>query len=147
MTKRHYLKKNNLVDSYIFIGQYHKFNAELRWVIIETLVDKYNSIYEKTDLNQDIKIKLLSEIELEVMCKVMELTESLASISYALTEDETKIKENMVDFNDRQGLTSKEFYKNIRKNNSFYYNLFTYPDVIALPESFSGNNRKIQMEV
>ena len=133
MTKRHFLKKNNLIDSYIFVGKYNKFNVELRGVIIQTLVDKYNSIFERKDLDFDIKTKLLSEIELEIMCKVMELTESLASISYALTEDETKIKENIVDFNEKQGLTSKNFYKNVRRSNGFYYKLFTYPEVNSLP--------------
>lgn len=134
MTKRHFLKKNNLLDSYIFLSQYHKYNPELRGVIIQTLVEKYNSIFDRKDMGEEIKIKILSEIELELMCKVMELTESLASICYALTNDETKIKENMINFN-LKGISAKTFYKDLRKSNRFFYTLFTYPEIKDLPIS------------
>ena len=143
MTKRHFLKKNDLMDSYIFIGQYHKYNAELRGVIIQTLFDKYNLIYNKQELETEVKLKILSEIELEIMCKVMELTESLASVCFALTEDELKIKLNFVDFEVGK---SDNFYKNIRRNNQFFYKMLTYSDITNLPITLQEKRLLKRME-
>lgn len=132
MTKRHFLNKNNLIDSYVFVLQHHEYNADLRGVIIRALQEKYNEFFNRKNLNEEVKHKLLSEIELEIMCKVMELTESLASVCNALAGDERKIKEYIVDF---QADAVNKFYKNIRKNNAFYYKLFTYPGINKLPIS------------
>lgn len=129
MTKRHYLKKNHLINSYIFIANFHKYNSELWGVIIKILYDKYQEI-DKNITKSDEQIKVMSELEIEILSKVMELIESLASVCKALTDDETKMEEVFVNF-----FTSdlKNFYNGVlKKDNSFYYKLFTYPDVFNL---------------
>lgn len=130
MTKRHYLKKNDLMNSYIFIANFHKYNSELWGVIIKILYDKYKEIDKNNQTKSDEQIKVMAELEIEILSKVMELIESLASMCEALTGDETKMEDVFVNF-----LTGdlKNFYKGVlKKNNSFYYKLFTYPEISNL---------------
>ena len=138
MPKSHFLRKNKLMNSYLFIGQFHKYNIELRGVVIKALKEKYDQIKKNSSIPIDQKIVVLAELELEVMCKVMELSEILASICYALTKNNKNIKENFIDFNSFRGGNPDKLYDLIWKENiSYYYNLLTYPQINNLDLTFN----------
>ncbi len=128
MTKRHYLKKNNLHVSYLFAANFQKYNAETYGVTLRALKDQYDKIAANTTISEEERRVASAELELEVMAKLMELIESFAALVAALAGNETQIRETFVDFGGPQAYLQKF----CNETQPFFYKVLTYPEIKTL---------------
>lgn len=128
MPKSHYLKRNKLTKTYIFLKNFENSTLELWGVSIKTLSDKYTEVEKRTDIDKKVRCQVLAELELQILAKTMELIENLLSFSHAFAGDESKIESSLINYH-----VKRRFYKDLKNKGITYYSkVFTYPKLSRL---------------
>jgi hypothetical protein len=128
-----YIDNNIGKDNFCFLSGYLRYSSSARLQCAEIILDAYKRLQSKEigkGLDQDAKNNLKGALTIDMLSKVMMSIEDLGAVIIALS-DLNNFTNIILDTPPGK---ARNIYKElIKKDNTFYFNLFTYPNLDSLP--------------